>query len=93
MRVCVFTRGTTPRDRGHFFFLFFFPTSPFRSVDCVFSFISLRFLCLVSTFCVALLCFQNIEKARERRTFDTMPGSTSTGVPEDLLAHSEVGTA
>lgn len=51
------------------------------------------FLCLVSTFCIALLCFQNIEKARERRTFDTMPGSTSTGVPEDLLAHSEVGTA
>ena len=35
---------------------------------------------------------QNIEKARERRTFETMAGSSETGVPDDLLAHSEVTT-
>ena len=42
--------------------------------------------------CPLFFLFQNIEKARERRTFETMAGSSETGVPDDLLAHSEVTT-
>lgn len=33
---------------------------------------------------------QNIEKARERRTFETMPGSSEAGVPDELLSHANV---
>eukprot|EP00904_Undaria_pinnatifida_P003155 jgi/Undpi1/12840/HiC_scaffold_7.g02507.m1 len=52
-----------------------------------------------SVFCVTMISgdstashmgsVKNIEKARERRTFETMAGSSETGVPDDLLAHSE----
>ncbi|CAM9950670.1 unnamed protein product [Pylaiella littoralis] len=32
---------------------------------------------------------KNIEKARERRTFEVMPGSSATGLPEEIQEHAQ----
>ncbi|CAM9531831.1 unnamed protein product [Scytosiphon promiscuus] len=32
---------------------------------------------------------KNIEKARERRTFEVMPGSAATGIPDELQEHAQ----